>query len=183
MSKPERRNGSRHGSCALRILMRGGMLIGVLVAVLQTVLLGPLLPDAIVSRVAWDGSGRAWTGTSTFLTIHLVVVAASVAVFIGIPLLLRIAAWWHGTAEVDTERVARLIEFEQWTLLFGLVTTTFTIAGVQSLAVANLARPPHLDGSFTMLLAAYLAFTATWTVQVVRRFRRTRDPLPATAVA
>lgn len=181
MSIRERAPGCRHGSWPLRLLLRGGILLGVAVAVLQVVVLRPLLPNPIATRFAWDGSGVGWIGTSDFLTIHLAVVGAIAGVFIGLPLLLRL----HGSRRAaDDGRLAHVIDFEQRALLFGLATTTFTLAVVHLVSVANLVRPPRLGGAFVPLLATYLVFTAAWTVLMVRRFgRRATAAAPAPASA
>lgn len=184
MSIRERGSRSPHGSLPLRVLLRGGILMGVAVAVLQAVVLRPLLPDPVAARFAWDGSDVGWIGTSDFLTIHLVVVGSTAGLFIGLPLLLRLARRRAGGGATDAGCLAAVIDFEQRALLFGLGTTTFTLGVAHLVALANLAQPPRVGVSFPLLLATYLAFTAAWTVHMVRRFGRhgtTAAPAPASA--
>jgi hypothetical protein len=184
MSNPERAARSRHGSWALRLLLRAGIVGGVIVAGLQAVLLAPLLPDPMPAGLGAAWSAGALAHPPAFLMTHLVVVASTAAIFLAVPPLLRASAWWRGATDGDALEAERFTSFEQWTLLLGLVTTTFTVVVVQYVVLANLARPPHLGEAIPFVLATtYLAFAATWAVQVVRRFRHEPVAVSATAQA
>lgn len=182
MSNLERSGDPGRGSLALRLLLRTGIVMGVGVALLQAALIPPVVRGPIATRFAWDGRAVSWAGATDFLTIHLAVVASLATLFIGLPLCLRIAEQWRARTGGPASGRDRLVDFEQHTLFFGLVTTVVLLALVQLVVVANLVQPVHLGAGAFALLAAYLAFALGWTRVTIRRFRRPR-PAPAPAPA
>jgi len=127
------------------------------------------------------GEAIGWIPTPQFLVIHLALVATLATAFLGVPVALRLRARLQDAQRGTTlEDVA---DFEARTLLFGLATMTFTILLVHLVLRGNLDRPAHLGPSAAVLVATYLAFAATWAVQVVRRHRSRADTAAHAAVS
>lgn len=178
MSTFESRPTRRLERFVLRVLLRSGIVFGVFVAAVQAAVAGPILPNSIAARFAWDGHGIGWMRTPDFFTIQLVGVAGVAVLFIGGPLLLRVRARRRARPEI-----ARITDFEEHALFFGLITTGFALALSQLVVTANLASPARLEGGALPLVAGYVVFAVAWTAQMIRRFRRQTAPAAVTAAA
>lgn len=139
-----------------RRLLQAGIVFGILVALVQGILLAPLLPDTVAARFQWDGTAIASSSKHTFFALYFAVLAIEALGSLTLPLTVR--------------RLAADLEWR--VLLFGLVSTTFALAVVQMVIHANLRQPPQLGGAFGVLVGAYLAFAVGWTVATIRRWLR-----------
>jgi len=168
MSKPERPSTVRHGAFGLRLVLRAGIMLGVVVSVLQTSILAPLLPREIANRFTLLGDPVGWIPTPQFLTIHLTIVATLAAIFIATPLALRLRARRGGAGARPVDEVC---EFEERALLLGLTTMTFTVGLVHLVLTGNMTRPVHLGVAGPVLVSIYLCFTGAWAGRLIRRHR------------
>lgn len=180
MSNSEHSPTPRRAAWTLRVLLRGGMVIGLLVASLQAAMLQPILPEAVATHFDLDGTAVGWMSAVTFLSMHLVTVVTVMTACITLPILLRARDRRRARRLGASADLGRLALFEERILVFGLATITFTIAITHVVAAINLAPPPAADRSLPIVVGTYLVFAAVWAVRTLRHIAGSR-PRPVAA--
>ncbi len=140
----------------------------------------PRLPDTVASHFGGHGEPDGWTGKQAFAALQVGMIGFMATVFVITALLLprfpnyminlpNKDYWLAPEREQETYAsiVASLIGFANITMLFMLAVMILTFQ-------ANLTPERSLSNWFWFFLVVYLAYTAVWTIAILRRYRRPR---------
>ena len=150
----------------------------VAVAVVQSIVYYPQLPDQVASHFGSNGQPNGWSSKTVFIIIDLATVALMTLVFLFLPkslsrfsdsaISLPNKDYW--LAPERREKTYVMIQDQMcW---FGAATLVFLIGVFQLVIEANLNPPATLSSGFMFLLIAYLAYTGWWVVMLISKFAR-----------
>lgn len=139
----------------------------------------PRLPARPASDFAGDGAASGWSEKGDLLTMQVVLLAVTAWLFplIGwslrrIPvkfISLPHPEYWLDPARRE-DTLAAVARALAW---LGCGTTLFLLWSFQLTILANLNEPPRLPAAAMWSgLAAYLAYSAWWTLRLILRFQR-----------
>jgi serine/threonine-protein kinase len=162
-------------------LRRPAVLLAALatVAVMQLAWAYSYLPPMVASH--FDGAGRpdGWMQREVFVAFQAGLIAIMLLSFVGLPRwLARLPTRWYSLPHRDhwlaperrAQTLARIQRQMMW-LACAIVAMILTIT--QVVIQVNLTPEPVLPTAAVWgLLAAFLVFTAIWTLLFVRSFRR-----------
>ena len=135
------------------------------------------LPPVVASHFGGQGRPNGWMTRDVSLIFHLCLVGLMLAVFFGVPRLLRRLPvsvinlphreYWLAPARAEASMQA----FEDRFNAFGLAVIAFQTSVLQLVYRANLDPAPRLPTApFVTLMALFLVALATFLVSIFRRF-------------
>ena len=138
------------------------------------------LPESVASSFSGSGQARGWLDREIFLSIYLVTLGFTAAVFLAVGLLLgripdSLINMPHKEYWLAAERRTRTIGLMQtYCMWYGTATIAFLIGVMHRVMRANTAERGELGPGFVILLAGYLLFTGAWVASMLRRLRKPR---------
>jgi len=137
----------------------------------------PKLPPFVASHFGGQGHPNGWMSRDVSLIFQLCLLALMLAVFFGIPKLLRRLPvsminlphkeYWLAPARAEES----LRDFEKRFNLFGLAVIAFQTAVLQLVYQANISQDPRLPtGPFLALLGAFFVALIFFLAGIFRRF-------------
>jgi len=137
------------------------------------------LPDRVASHFGPSGEADGWMSKSAFAAVYVGVMLFQATVFGGIGVLLRHSPndlinlpnkdYWLAPAR----REKTLRDAAESLASFGVATMILLIAVMHSVILANVNGTFRLGVLPLYYLIAYLAYTAVWTVNLIRRYAST----------
>jgi len=151
----------------------------ILYGVLQGHYYASKMPDILATHFGGRGQPNGWQTHSAFLVTELFVVALATAIGFGVPALLgSIPVSLMNLPNKDhwfapERRATTLASLRASFAWFGCGLLAFLIFVNELVFRANLESPRRLNTTaFVTALFAFLAFTAIWTIRLIRRFAR-----------
>ena len=143
----------------------------------QMIYFYPKLPAVIASHFGGQGVPNGWMSRDFSLVFHLILLSGMLAVFFGIPKILRripVALinlphkeYWLAPGRAEES----LRDFETRFNLFGLAVIAFQTAVLQLVYQANLTPSPRLPSvPFVTLMALFFVALAAFLISIFRRF-------------
>ena len=164
-------------------MRRWFLALPLVMALLQTVLYYPQLPEKVASHFDMAGNPTGWSSRAGFFGAFLAVIVVISLLFWGLslwlhrvpPALLNLPKKDYWLAPERREATYAFVRGQlAW---FGFATQWFFIALLQICIEANLARENRLgNGAFWFIFGTYMVFTLAWTVHFFARFLRTGGP-------
>lgn len=152
----------------------------VVVAVIQTIVYYPQLPQRLASHFDAQGRPNGWMSREAFFGIHLGIVALLVVSFLVLPTRLRLfryRTWSIPNREywLAPERINETMQrLGEQMLRCGSVSAAFMILVTQLAVEANLNPPPLLSSAITWLLVGYFVYIGYWLYRLLCSFRLPR---------
>ena len=146
-------------------------------AIVQSLYYYPIIPETVASHFDGSGQPNGWSSKQAFITIYMIMVGMTLAIFLFLPPLLsrmpnRLINLPHKDHWLAPTRRAQSLAYIQTQLnWFGVVNMMFIIYTVQLVFQGNLAASPRLSDSFVWALAAYAIFVAIWLIRLFLRFK------------
>ncbi len=147
------------------------------IALLQTWVYYPQMPEIMASH--WDGLGAAdaWSSRMGFFAVYLAIVAMVVLVFEFAPrygvrddrrMKIPHADYWLAPERIEQTRAF----FRSQMMLMGIVHLALAVFVMQLAILANLTEQPRLHPSIFWALSVYFAFVVGWLLYFFLHFRR-----------
>ncbi len=150
------------------------IVILVLLAALQAVHYGPLLPDPVPTHFERNGEPSEWTPKTQYLLVNYASIAALAALFFWLPgSIRRVPDDWVNMPRKDywlaPERRAETMDALQRQMEWLGAATIALLVGITQLTIeAALSGRPLDSQAFWLLPGAYLLFALVWTMRFVR---------------
>jgi uncharacterized membrane protein len=135
------------------------------------------MPGVMATHFGASGSTNGWQTKGQFFVVEIVMLGVCLLIGFGIPFIISKAPpslinlpnkeFW--LAPVRRDHTISVMRMQMaW---FACALLTFLIVVNQLVFNANQSVPRHLNGpQFTMALAAFLGFTAIWTLRLISKF-------------
>ena len=135
------------------------------------------MPGVMATHFGASGSANGWQTKGQFFIVELIMLGVCLLIGFGIPFIISKAPpslinlpnkeFW--LAPVRRDHTISVMRMQMaW---FACALLTFLIVVNQLVFNANQSVPRHLNGpQFTMALAAFLGFTAIWTLRLISKF-------------
>ena len=149
---------------------RALILLLIVLALLQAVHYGPLLPDEIATHFDAAGQANEWTSKTGFLLTNLAFMIGMAALFFALPAgLSKIPNEWISMPNKDywlapERRAATLERVQRWSEWLGVATVALFLGITELTVLANLSTDPALGQGFWVLFGAYMIFMVGWVV-------------------
>lgn len=151
-------------------------MVGILVGISQILMLGPLLPDRVASHFGPSGEADGYMSCGMFLAFQWGILGFMAALFIGLPMLIRITPqeainlpnkeYWLAPERRDLT----LSYLADRMFAFGAATLALMVSVLQSVYEANIRGVSNIGGLTWVYLAIYLIYTVIWSITLTRRF-------------
>ena len=160
--------------------MPGSIFVALIVyGVMQGRYYGSRMPDILATHFGGRGQPNGWQTHSAFLVTELLVVALAAAIGFGVPALigkipvslvnLPNKEYWFG----PERRESTMAHFQASFAWFACGLLAFLLFVNELVFRANLESPRRLNTTaFVTALFAFLAFTAIWTIRLIRGFAK-----------
>jgi uncharacterized membrane protein len=149
------------------------------VGFLQARMFAATMPPVVATHFGSSGAANGWQTQSQFFTLEVVLLGVSLLLAFGIPRLIAALPismltvpnkeYWLAPGRRDET----LAFFKAQFAWFGCAFLAFLLVINQLVYRANQTRPRRLDNTiFVIVMFAFLAYVAVWTVRLVVYFSR-----------